>query len=102
MQLTTHPNEWVQYTFQPQFVVKNKKNQFGIGTPAVLNQPQEISSLELVKNKRRDVTGGIQPKFVYQSAFLDYYELVEDWEVETPISMWLKRLRKITYDHFSM
>ncbi len=29
----------------------------------------------------RDVTGGIQPRFVYQSTSLDY-ELVEYWEVE--------------------
>jgi hypothetical protein len=30
----------------------------------------------------RDVIIGIQPKFVYQSTFPNYYELVEDWEVE--------------------
>jgi hypothetical protein len=32
-------------------------------------------------NRRRDVIGSIQPKFVYQFAFLDYYEPVEHWEV---------------------
>ncbi len=32
--------------------------------------------------KEGDVIGCIQPRFVYQSAFPDYYELVEDWEVE--------------------
>jgi hypothetical protein len=30
----------------------------------------------------KDVIGSIQPKFVYQYAFPNYYELVEDWEVE--------------------
>jgi hypothetical protein len=30
----------------------------------------------------KDVTGSIQPRFVYQFASLNYYELVEDWEVE--------------------
>jgi len=35
-----------------------------------------------VNNQRRDVIGSIQPMFVYQFASLDYYELVEDWEVE--------------------
>jgi hypothetical protein len=30
----------------------------------------------------RDVIGGIKPKFVYQSAFLNYYEPTESWEVE--------------------
>ncbi len=33
-------------------------------------------------SRGRDVTRGIQPRFVYQSTFLDYYEPVEDWEVE--------------------
>ncbi len=42
-----------------------KKNQFGTGTSVILNQPQEISSPKLVKSRRRDVIGGIQPKFVY-------------------------------------
>jgi hypothetical protein len=31
--------------------------------------------------QRKDVTGGIQPKFVYQSAFPNYCELVEHWDV---------------------
>ncbi len=35
-----------------------------------------------MNNQGRDVTGGIQPKFVYQSTSLDYYEPVEDWEVD--------------------
>jgi hypothetical protein len=29
-----------------------------------------------------DVTRGIQPKFVYHSTSLNYYELVEDWDVK--------------------
>ncbi len=32
--------------------------------------------------RRRDVTGNIQPRFVYQSASPDFYELVEHWEVD--------------------
>jgi hypothetical protein len=35
-----------------------------------------------MNSQRRDVTRGIQPKFVYQFTFPNYYELVEDWEVE--------------------
>jgi hypothetical protein len=35
----------------------------------------------------RDVVGGIQPSFVYQSTFPNYYELVEDWEVEENINI---------------
>jgi hypothetical protein len=34
----------MQYTFQPQFVVQSCKNQDGVGTSVVSNQPQEISS----------------------------------------------------------
>ncbi len=33
-------------------------------------------------NRRRDVIRGIQPRFVYQSAFPDYYEPMEHWEVD--------------------
>jgi len=41
--------------------------------------------------------------FVYQSTSLDYYESMEDSEVEKkPILMCLKRLKKITYDHLNM
>ncbi len=46
------------------------------------DQLLEISSLELVTNQGREITGGIQSRFVDQSASLNYYELVEDWEVE--------------------
>ncbi len=33
-------------------------------------------------SRGRDITRGIKPRFVYQYASLDYYALVEDWEVE--------------------
>ncbi len=33
-------------------------------------------------SRGRDVIRGIQPRFVYQSTSLDYYELVEHWEVD--------------------
>jgi len=35
-----------------------------------------------MNSQRKDVTKSIQPRFMYQSTSLDYYELVEDWEVE--------------------
>jgi hypothetical protein len=35
-----------------------------------------------VINRRRDIIRGTQPRFVYQYTSLDYYELVEDWELE--------------------
>ncbi len=35
-----------------------------------------------MNNQGRDVTKGLQPKFVYQSTFPHYFELVEDYEVE--------------------
>ncbi len=65
MQLTTHPKAWVRYTYQPQSVVKSRRNQNGARTSLISNQPQEISSPELVTSQKRDVTRGIQPKFVY-------------------------------------
>jgi hypothetical protein len=34
-----------------------------------------------VNNHRKDVIRGIQPRSIYQFAFLDYYEPI-DWEVE--------------------
>jgi hypothetical protein len=33
-------------------------------------------------SQRRDVIGGIQPKFVYQFTSPNYYEPMENWEVE--------------------
>ncbi len=35
-----------------------------------------------MNSQGRDVTRGIQPKFVYQSTSPDYYEPVENWEVD--------------------
>ncbi len=82
MQSIIHPNEWVQYTFQLQFVVQSKKDQDEAWTFVVPDQPLEISNLESVNSRRRDVTRGIQPKFVYESRFLNYYEPMKDQEVE--------------------
>jgi hypothetical protein len=82
MQLNTHINEWVQYIFQSQFVVQSRRNQHRVKTSIVFDQPQRMSSPKLVTNRGRDVRRGIQPKFVYQSTSLDYYETVENWEVE--------------------
>jgi hypothetical protein len=48
-------------------MVQSRRNQDGVGIFVVPNQPQEISSLELMISQRRDVTRGIQPKFVYQT-----------------------------------
>jgi len=38
-QSTTHPNEWVRYTFQPQFVVHGHRYQDEARTSVILNQP---------------------------------------------------------------
>jgi hypothetical protein len=48
MQSTTHSNEQMQYTFQPQSMVQNHKDQNGTWTSVVLDQSQEISSPKLV------------------------------------------------------
>jgi len=58
-------------------MVHNCKDQDGVGTFVVLGQPQEISSPKLMTSRRREVIRGIQPRFVYQSAYTNYYELVE-------------------------
>jgi hypothetical protein len=76
--LNIHPNEWVQYTFKPQYVVQNHRDQNGVGTSVVFDQPHEISSLKLVINQGRDIIGGTQPRFVYQYTVQNYYELMED------------------------
>ncbi len=72
----------MQYTFRLQFVVQSRRNRNKVGTSVVLDQLQEISSPKLMTSKGRDVIGGIQPRFVYQSAFVDCYESVEHWEVD--------------------
>jgi len=38
----------------------------------------------LVTSQGRDIIGGIQSRFVYQFAFLDYYEPVEDYDHSLP------------------
>jgi hypothetical protein len=72
----------MQYTFQLQSMVQNRTNQDGVGTSLVPDQLHEISSPESVTNQRRGVIIGIQPKFVYEFTFLDYYELMEHWQVD--------------------
>jgi hypothetical protein len=63
-------------------MVQSCRYQDGARISVVLDQPQEISSLKSVTNRKRDVTGGIQPRFVYQSTSPNYYEQVEHWEVD--------------------
>jgi len=41
---TTHPNEWVQYTFKLQYVVQSRRDQNGVGTFVIHNQMQGISN----------------------------------------------------------
>jgi hypothetical protein len=48
MQSTTHLNEQMQYTSQSQSIVQSHRDQDRIGTFVALDQPQEISSPELV------------------------------------------------------
>jgi hypothetical protein len=84
-------------------MVQSHRNQDGAGTSAILDQLQGISSPKSVTSRGRDVIGGIQPMFVYQLMFPDYYELVEDWELEKkPILMYLKRLRIIINNHLNI
>jgi hypothetical protein len=59
-------------------VAQSCKDQNRAETSTILDQPQGIPSLELMTSWKKDVTWGIQPRFVYQSTSLDYYELVED------------------------
>jgi hypothetical protein len=65
MWLTIHSNERMQYTFQPQSMVQSQRNQDRARSSTIPDQAQEISSLESMIIRRRDVTKGIQPKFVY-------------------------------------
>jgi hypothetical protein len=39
MQSIIHPNEWVQYTSQWQYVVQSRKDQDKAGTSTIPNQP---------------------------------------------------------------
>ncbi len=67
----------MQYISQPQSTVQTLKNQDRVGISIILDQLWEISSPKSVTNRRKDVIRDIQPKFVYQSTSLDYYELVD-------------------------
>jgi hypothetical protein len=48
-------------------------------------------------SQKKDIIGNIQSRFVYWSTFPNYYELVEDWEVEknTNINV-IKETKEIT------
>jgi hypothetical protein len=59
-------------------MVQRRKDQDKTWIFVVPNQLSEISSSELITSRRRDITGSIQSRFVYQLASLDYYEPVED------------------------
>ncbi len=65
MQSNFHPNEWVQYTFQSQFVVQNQRDQDGARTFVVPDQPLKISSPESIISQGRNIIRGIQSRFVY-------------------------------------
>ncbi len=80
----------MQYTSQLQSVVQSCRDLDKAGNFVVPNQPQEISSPESVTSPQKDVTRCIQPKFVYHSTSLDYYESMEPW-VKTPMLMCLRR-----------
>ncbi len=82
MQSNNHPNEWVQYTSHLQSLVQNHRDQNTTKIFVKLDQLLEISSPKLVTSQGRDITGGIQSKFVYQSASPNYYEPLENQEVE--------------------
>ncbi len=82
MKLTIHPNEWMQYTSQLLFIIQSHKDQDGARTSILPNKSQEFSSPKSMTSRGRDVTRGIQPKFVYQSTSPNYYEPVEHWEVD--------------------
>ncbi len=72
----------MQYIFQPQVVVQSRKYQDEAKTFVILGQPHEISSPVTMTSGRRDIIGGIQSRFVYQSTFPNYYESMKNWEVE--------------------
>jgi hypothetical protein len=50
---------------KPQSMVQNHRDQDGVGTFVVFDKSHKISSPKLVINQRRDIIGGIQPRFVY-------------------------------------
>jgi len=59
-------------------MVQSQRDQDGVGTFVVHNQLHEISNPQSVNNQRKDVIGGIQPRFVYESTSPFYYEPVEN------------------------
>jgi hypothetical protein len=63
----------VQYISWPQHRDQNRARTF-----VAPDQPSKILSPKLVTNQRRDITRGIQSKFVYQSTSPNYYEPVEN------------------------
>jgi hypothetical protein len=58
-------------------MVQSRREQDIVGTSIVLDQPHEISSPKSITNQGRDVTRGIQPKFVCQFTSPNYYESME-------------------------
>jgi hypothetical protein len=48
MQSNSHPNEWVQYTFQPQSMVQSRRDQDKARTSIVLDQLLKIPSPESI------------------------------------------------------
>jgi len=53
-------------------VVQIHRDQDGIGTSIILDQPPEIWSPKSIISKGKDIIGGIQSRFMYQ------FEPVED------------------------
>ncbi len=46
-------------------MVQSRKDQYGVGTFVVHNQPHEISNPRSTNSQKRDVIGSIQLRFVY-------------------------------------
>ncbi len=55
----------MQYIFQVQFVVQSHGDQDGTWNSIIPYQLHEISSPNSMTSRGRDVTRGIQPRFVY-------------------------------------
>ncbi len=78
LETEAHPWAWLEtWERVMQSVVQNHRDQDGARTSVIPNQSKEISSLESVISWNRDVIGGIQPRFMYQSTSPYYYELME-------------------------
>ncbi len=63
-------------------MVQNRRDQARARTFVVDDQPHDISSPESVTSWGEDVIKGIQPRFVYQTIFPNYYEPIVHWEVD--------------------